>query len=107
MPASSRNAADRRIETTCDYSEPLGAEVLVYFTVAAPAVVTVDVEVDAGAAEGRRAERADDGEVARLVARVSTRSDDHGRQRGRARGRHEPALLLRPGDQARDLATSP
>jgi multiple sugar transport system ATP-binding protein len=31
---------DRRIATTCDYTEPLGAEVLVYFTVSAPGVVS-------------------------------------------------------------------
>ena len=32
--------ADRRLAITCDYTEPLGAEVLVYFTVAATGVIS-------------------------------------------------------------------
>jgi multiple sugar transport system ATP-binding protein len=32
--------ADRRLSTTCDYTEPLGAEVLVYFTVSATGVLS-------------------------------------------------------------------
>jgi multiple sugar transport system ATP-binding protein len=35
-----RAPEERRISTTCDYTEPLGAEVLVYFTVEATGVVT-------------------------------------------------------------------
>jgi len=38
---------DRRLQITCDYTEPLGAEVLVYFTVSATGVVSgVEPEAD-------------------------------------------------------------
>ena len=62
---------DRRIVTTCDYTEPLGAEVLVYFTVAAPAVVTGAVEEDPALGAPGPGTRHD---VARLVARVDPKS---------------------------------
>jgi len=63
---------DRRIVTTCDYTEPLGAEMLVYFTVSAPIVVS-------GVAEGSdptlgAAGPGIDPDAARLVARVDPNS---------------------------------
>ncbi|MBA2643159.1 MAG: sn-glycerol-3-phosphate ABC transporter ATP-binding protein UgpC [Actinobacteria bacterium] len=66
-----RDAEGPRIVTTCDYTEPLGAELLVYFTVAAPAVITGAVTEDPalgapGPGSGRN--------VARLVARVDPKS---------------------------------
>jgi multiple sugar transport system ATP-binding protein len=62
---------DRRISTTCDYTEPLGAEVLVYFTVTAHGVVTAAVEQDpALGAPGPGASR----DVARLVARIDPKT---------------------------------
>jgi multiple sugar transport system ATP-binding protein len=62
---------DRRIVTTCDYTEPLGAEVLVYFTVSAHAVVTGAVEHDPALGAPGPGTRHD---VARLVARVDPKS---------------------------------
>ena len=64
---------DRRLAITCDYTEPLGAEVLVYFTVSAQAVVTF------AAGEERPGSRSHSGrctraEGARLVARVDPRT---------------------------------
>jgi multiple sugar transport system ATP-binding protein len=64
--------ADRRIRATCDLTEPLGAEMLVHFAVAAPVLVTgsggdADPTLGAsppGAEEGR----------SRLIARVDPRS---------------------------------
>jgi multiple sugar transport system ATP-binding protein len=62
---------DRRIVTTCDYTEPLGAEVLVYFTVSAHGVVTAAVEHDpALGAPGPGTGQ----DVARLVARVDPKT---------------------------------
>jgi multiple sugar transport system ATP-binding protein len=58
--------ADRRLSAPCAYTEPLGAEVLVYFTVSATAV-------DSGAAADEE-EAADESEGARLVARVDPRT---------------------------------
>jgi multiple sugar transport system ATP-binding protein len=67
----SSHPSDRRLSVTCDYTEPLGAEVLVYFTVAARGVVS-GVERDDPSAEGlgSTAEQ----ERARLVARVDPRT---------------------------------
>jgi multiple sugar transport system ATP-binding protein len=66
-------AADRRITTTCDLTEPLGAEVLVYFTVAAAGVAAAAVETPEDAvllgADGNGG-----GPRSRLVARVSPRT---------------------------------
>jgi multiple sugar transport system ATP-binding protein len=62
---------ERRISTTCDYTEPLGAEVLVYFTVTAHGVVTGAVEEDP--ALGAPGPGGSD-EAARLVARVDPKS---------------------------------
>ncbi len=66
---------DRRIETVCELTEPLGAEVLVYFRVSAVGVVSSaasehvgDADVHFGSAEERSAGRT------RLVARVSPRT---------------------------------
>ncbi len=63
--------ADRRIRTTSDLTEPLGAEVLVYFTAAATEVVSsaaaehvADAEVRLGVTDDEEEERA------RLIARV-------------------------------------
>jgi multiple sugar transport system ATP-binding protein len=67
---------DRRLATTCDLTEPLGAEVLVYFTVAARGLVP-----DVTGANGADAEvylgeprTADSEPTSRLVARVSPRT---------------------------------
>jgi multiple sugar transport system ATP-binding protein len=64
--------ANRRIRTTCELTEPLGAEVLVHFSVSAPAVITLAAIEDEAALKtpvsGGR-----DG-AARFVARVDPRS---------------------------------
>ncbi len=64
--------ADRRLAITCDYTEPLGAEVLVYFTVAATGVVSgvahdADPALKDAGATGRK-------EGTRLVARVDPKT---------------------------------
>ena len=65
---------------TCDLTEPLGAEVLIYFRSAATGVVSSGVTADAGAdAEVHLGEGGGDGDGdrpagTRLVARVSPRS---------------------------------
>jgi multiple sugar transport system ATP-binding protein len=63
---------DRLIKTTCDLTEPLGAEVLVYFTVSAPAVVT-DTIGDADPTLGAPSPGTEKA-GARLVARVDPSS---------------------------------
>jgi multiple sugar transport system ATP-binding protein len=64
---------DRRIATTCDYTEPLGAEVLVYFTVAATGVVAGVADADTDPAlTAARAGGAVNG--TRLVARVDPKT---------------------------------
>jgi multiple sugar transport system ATP-binding protein len=66
----------RRLATTCDLTEPLGAEVLVYFTVAARALVpdvTGDDSADADVYFGEP-KTADSEPSSRLVARVSPRT---------------------------------
>jgi multiple sugar transport system ATP-binding protein len=68
----SSHPSDRRMSVTCDYTEPLGAEVLVYFTVAAKGVVS-GVERDESSEEGVSGPVAE-GEGARLVARVDPRT---------------------------------
>jgi multiple sugar transport system ATP-binding protein len=62
---------DRRLTVTCDYTEPLGADVLVYFTVSAPAVIT-GTGPDADPALGASGPGITEG--ARLVARVDPRT---------------------------------
>jgi multiple sugar transport system ATP-binding protein len=63
--------ADRRIKTTCDLTEPLGSEVLVYFTSSATEVVSSAAAEHAADAQVHLG-RSDDGDEAgaRLVARV-------------------------------------
>jgi multiple sugar transport system ATP-binding protein len=64
--------AERRLKITCDYTEPLGAEVLVYFTVSAPGVVSgVEPEADP-ALQAVPATAEETG--ARLVARVDPKT---------------------------------
>ncbi len=63
---------DRRIRTTCQLTEPLGAEVLVHFTVSAPVVVT-DTAGDADPTLGASPPGSEDGS-ARLIARVDPSS---------------------------------
>jgi multiple sugar transport system ATP-binding protein len=58
--------ADRRLVAACDYTEPLGAEVLVYFTVVATGV-------DSGATTDPASTEAGS-ERTRLVARVDPRT---------------------------------
>jgi multiple sugar transport system ATP-binding protein len=64
--------ADRRLTATCDYTEPLGADVLVHFPVSAPVVVT-DVIGDADPTLGAPSPGAPEG-TSRLVARVDPRT---------------------------------
>ena len=67
---------DRRLKATCDLTEPLGAEVLVYFSTAATGVVSSAIAADAGADASVHL-GGDDGEGenrTRLVARVSPRT---------------------------------
>ncbi|MGH3084059.1 MAG: ABC transporter ATP-binding protein [Gaiellaceae bacterium] len=63
---------DRRIRTTCELTEPLGADVLVHFTVSAPVVVT-GTGGDADPTLGAPPPGSRDG-ASRLVARVDPRS---------------------------------
>ena len=63
---------DRRLKITCDYTEPLGAEVLVYFTVAATGVVA-GVEPEADPALQAAPATARQGGT-RLVARVDPKT---------------------------------
>jgi multiple sugar transport system ATP-binding protein len=63
---------DRRIRTTCDLTEPLGAEVLVHFAVSAP-VVVAGTAGDADPTLGASPPGSDEG-GARLTARVDPRS---------------------------------
>ena len=62
---------ERRIATTCDYTEPLGAEVLVYFTVHATGVVA-GAAPDSDPALGAAGSTQSNG--ARLVARVDPKT---------------------------------
>jgi len=67
---------DRRLKVTCDLTEPLGAEVLVYFSTSATRVVSSAVAADAGE-DADVYLGGDDGDGAdktRLVARVSPRT---------------------------------
>jgi multiple sugar transport system ATP-binding protein len=67
---------DRRIKVTCDLTEPLGAEVLVYFSTAATRVVSSAVAADAAedADVYFGGEDGDGADKTRLVARVSPRT---------------------------------
>ena len=96
--------SDRRIKMTCDLTEPLGSEVLVYFSSEATGVVSSAVEADAREdADVRLGGDDDEGTKTRLCARVSPRTSHRGRPVRRARGRHEPPLLLRPADAGNAL----
>jgi multiple sugar transport system ATP-binding protein len=67
--------ADRRIKVTCDLTEPLGAEVLVYFSSEATGVVSSAVEAEAREdADVRLGGDEDDANKTRLCARVNPRS---------------------------------
>jgi multiple sugar transport system ATP-binding protein len=63
---------NRRITTTCDLTEPLGAEVLVYFTVAAAGVAAAAIETPED--DVLLGADTDGGPKSRLVARVSPRT---------------------------------
>jgi multiple sugar transport system ATP-binding protein len=67
---------DRRVRVTCDLTEPLGAEVLVYFSTAATRVISSAVAADAGedADVYLGGEEGDGDERTRLVARVSPKT---------------------------------
>jgi multiple sugar transport system ATP-binding protein len=63
--------ADRRVKTTADLIEPLGSEVLVYFTASATEFISSAAAENAADAEVRLgAEEDDEGARARLVARL-------------------------------------
>jgi multiple sugar transport system ATP-binding protein len=67
--------SDRRMKVTCDLTEPLGSEVLVYFSTEATGVVSSAVEADAREdADIRLGDEEDEGTKTRLCARVSPRS---------------------------------
>ena len=68
--------SDRRMKVTCDLTEPLGAEVLVYFGTTATGVVSSAAKADAGEdAEVRLGDGdGDGGDKTRLCARVSPRT---------------------------------
>src|SRR5919197_170561 len=61
---------DRRIKTTADLTEPLGSEVLVYFTASATQIVSSAAAEHVADAVHLGDEDGGDGETARLVARV-------------------------------------
>jgi multiple sugar transport system ATP-binding protein len=68
---------ERLLKTTCDLTEPLGAEVLVHFTVAAPTVRPAagsGIEEDVGVVLGRRRGERQQQDVSRVVARVTPRT---------------------------------
>jgi multiple sugar transport system ATP-binding protein len=66
---------DRRMKVTCDLTEPLGSEVLVYFSTDAKGVVSSAVEADAREdADVRLGDDDGDASRTRLCARVSPRS---------------------------------
>ena len=63
--------ADRRLSMSCDYTEPLGAEVLVYFTVSGATAVdsSATASSDGGATRSQESE-----DATRLVARIDPRT---------------------------------
>jgi len=66
---------DRRLRVNVDLTEPLGAEVLVYFSTAATGVVSSAAAADVGEdADVRLGGDADDADKSRLCARVSPRT---------------------------------
>jgi multiple sugar transport system ATP-binding protein len=68
---------ERRLQTTCDLTEPLGAEILAYFTVSATGVVSSAIEAEGeegGVYLGGGYEDEDGGGRHRMVARINPRS---------------------------------
>jgi multiple sugar transport system ATP-binding protein len=65
---------DRRMKVHCDLTEPLGAEVLVYFSTTATGIVSSAVAADAGEDADVRLGGEDGDEMTRLCARVSPRT---------------------------------
>jgi multiple sugar transport system ATP-binding protein len=67
--------SDRRMKIHVDLTEPLGAEVLVYFSTAATGIVSSAASADVGEdAEVRLAADGEDGDRTRMCARVSPRT---------------------------------
>ncbi len=62
--------ANRRVKTTADLIEPLGSEVLVYFTASATEFISSAAAENAADAEVRLGGEEDEGARARLVARL-------------------------------------
>jgi multiple sugar transport system ATP-binding protein len=65
---------DRRMKVVCDLTEPLGAEVLVYFSTSATGIVSSAVAADAGEDADVRLGGDDGDGKTRLCARVSPRT---------------------------------
>ena len=65
---------DRRMKVVCDLTEPLGAEVLVYFSTTATGIVSSAVAADAGEDADVRLGGDDGDGKTRLCARVSPRT---------------------------------
>jgi multiple sugar transport system ATP-binding protein len=65
---------DRRMKVVCDLTEPLGAEVLVYFSTSARGIVSSAVAADAGEDADVRLGGEDGDGKTRLCARVSPRT---------------------------------
>jgi multiple sugar transport system ATP-binding protein len=61
---------DRRVKTTAELIEPLGSEVLVYFTASATQIISSAAAENAADAEVRLGAEEDEGARARLVARL-------------------------------------
>jgi multiple sugar transport system ATP-binding protein len=66
--------ADRRMKVVCDLTEPLGSEVLVYFSTTATGIVSSAVAADAGEDADVRRGGDHGGGMTRLCARVSPRT---------------------------------
>jgi multiple sugar transport system ATP-binding protein len=70
--------ADRRITATADLTEPLGSEVLVYFSVAATGIISSAVTADAAEGDADLYFGGGNGDapegLTRIVARVSPRT---------------------------------
>jgi multiple sugar transport system ATP-binding protein len=66
--------ADRRVKIAVDLTEPLGAEVLVYFSTAATGVVSSAAAADVGEDADVRLGADGDGDKTRMCARVSPRT---------------------------------
>jgi multiple sugar transport system ATP-binding protein len=65
---------DRRMKVVCDLTEPLGAEVLVYFSTTATGIVSSAVAADAGEDAAVHLGGDDGDGMTRLCARVSPRT---------------------------------